>query len=306
MSVEFSPSPLSANQNWPAFDRRPWGVLGETDRLTDVMLCRPSHLAAVPCCSVTRESLRDGFVISTTAALAQHRALERALQAHGVRCHLAPPQTGMPDLCFTRDSSVMTPWGLLGLRPATDHRAGETAQVLSTARDWGVDIIGQVEAGTVEGGDICIVRPGMVIIGCSGERTDEAGADWVASLFRDYGWDALIHRYDPHFLHLDTQFCMLSPNLALACVDVLDDGFLARVRAAGIELVPVTYKEARRLGCNILALGEGRILASDEAPRVNAALRARGFEVETVAISQFTRCGGGVHCLTAPLRRTPG
>ena len=29
------------------------------------------------------------------------------------------------------------------------------------------------------------------------------------------------------------------------------------------------------------------------------------FEVLTVPLGEFTQCGGGVHCLTMPLRRQP-
>jgi N-dimethylarginine dimethylaminohydrolase len=35
-------------------------------------------------------------------------------------------------------------------------------------------------------------------------------------------------------------------------------------------------------------------------------MRKRGFEVITVALDEFTQCGGGVHCLTMPLVRRDG
>jgi N-dimethylarginine dimethylaminohydrolase len=297
MSVEY------AEGRWTGRAAPRWGVSSEVSVLTDVMLCGPSYLAPVPCCSVTRESLREGFEVSRTLALAQHRQLRRRLEAHGVTCHVVPPHHEMADLCFARDAAVMTPWGLLGLRPAAPHRAQEAAHVMASARRWNAPILGQVEAGTAEGGDICIVRPGLVIIGCSGDRTDERGAEEVAGHFRARGWQALIHRFDPHFLHLDTQFCMAGADLALACLEVLDDRFITELRSLGIALAPVTYKEARKLGCNVLALGDRRVMSTSDSPRVNAMLGDMGLDVDVVDLSQFSRCGGGVHCLTAPLAR---
>jgi N-dimethylarginine dimethylaminohydrolase len=280
-------------------------VRSETDRLTDVLLCRPTFLEAVPCCSVTQESLRDGFTTSVAVALAQHRALQTALERAGARCHLLDPHPAMPDMCFTRDALVTTPWGLLALNPAAGHRQAEAAHALKALRTLGAPVAAYVRTGKAEGGDIAIVRDGLVIIGCSGDRTDEEGAQSIAAIFRAHGWEAVIYRFDPHFLHLDTQFAMVDDGLALACSDVLADDFLAMLTARGIETLPVTYKEARALGCNLLSLGQRRLIASRGNDRVIDQLRARGYAVETLDLEQFTRCGGGVHCLTMPLCRAP-
>ncbi len=281
-------------------------VWSETDRLTDVLLCRPTFLEPVPCCSVTQESLRDGFSTSVPIAVAQHRALQVALERNGVRCHFVDPDQAMPDMCFTRDALVTTPWGLLALKPAAEHRQAEADLALKALRKLGAPLAARVRRGTAEGGDIAIVRRGLVIVGCSGDRTDSEGADSVAEIFRGQGWDVILYPFDPHFLHLDTQFAMVSEGLALACTDVLSDGFLDTLDRHGIETISVSYKEARALGCNVLSLGERRILAAADNDRVTDALRGKGYAVETLALDQFMRCGGGVHCLTMPLARVPG
>ena len=76
---------LSGEQMRASSRLRRCSVMSETDRLTDVLLCRPAFLEPVPCCSVTRESLRDGFTTSVALALAQHQALQAALERQGVR-----------------------------------------------------------------------------------------------------------------------------------------------------------------------------------------------------------------------------
>jgi arginine deiminase len=57
------------------------------------------------------------------------------------------------------------------------------------------------------------------------------------------------------------------------------------------------------LGCNILALGEGRVVSARGSTALNAALRAEGLEVLDPELSLFTLGGGGPHCLTCPLSR---
>lgn len=278
-------------------------VVSDTARLREVVLCAPSYLAPVPCCSVTREKLRDGFQTEPKLAGSQHRALQQALDRVGVRCHLIAAAPDMPDLSFARDVAATTPWGLVLLNPAMPHRAIEVDH-FSTSMERIIGVPAQrITEGHIEGGDICVARPGLLIVGVSGDRTNQAGADAFARPFRKHGWDVVTCRFDPHFLHLDTIFCMLDDDTALACTDVLDDGFLDQLEARGITVIPVSYKEARRLGCNVVSIDGKTIFTSDQELRVNEALRQAGYRVETFDISEFTACGGGIHCLTMPLVR---
>ena len=177
---------------------------------------------------------------------------------------------------------------------------------MEAAKAGGVPVLGRIERGRIEGGDVAILRPGVVLIGISGERTDEAGASALGDIFRRKGWRVITYRFDPHFLHLDTIFTLADRNLAMACTDVLDDVFLAQVEELGIELMPVGYKEARLLGCNLLSLGDKRVVTAGTCSRIDAELSCRGYRSIAVDLSEFIMCGGGVHCLTMPLKRAAG
>lgn len=279
------------------------GVDSEFGRLTRVLLSAPDHLSMVPCNSVTKEALRNGMQVSLAMAAAQHRDLIRTLESAGVETLVVPGKAGLSDQSFARDTTLMTPWGLVGLRPGAFHRRAEVAHVMAQAQAAGVPILETIAHGTIEGGDVCILRPGFVVIGVSGGRTNEEGAEALASIFRRHGWRAMLYFFDPHFLHLDTIFAVVDDDLALGCRDVLDDAFIAEMERSGMEILPVSYKQARRLGCNVVSLGDRRVLSSSDNAGINAVLKARGYEVLSVDVSQFTRCGGGVHCLTMPLAR---
>lgn len=283
-----------------------WGVDSEYATLTDVLVSAPAHLEVVPCNSVSIETIEQGLGCCTDTASLQHAALVSALERQGVRCHLVAPALGLPDMSFTRDAVLMTPWGLLELRPNAEHRRGEVARVREMAETLGLPLIGAVGAGFVEGGDVCLLRPGIIVIGQSGERTDEAGAKALARIFEERGWRAIICPFDPHFLHLDTLFTLVGKNRAVACVEELPQEFIDEIKALGIELIPASCREVKKLGANLVALGRGRVLSSADNGRINGELERLGYEVVPVEIDQFTRCGGGVHCLTMPLARLPG
>ena len=190
------------------------------------------------------------------------------------------------------------------MRPGAAHRRGEVDAVLAAASAAGIPVLGKIEAGRVEGGDVCLLRPGHVAVGISGERTDRQGAEALGNLFARAGWEVIYTRINPALLHLDTHFCMVDRHLALGCVEELDRDFLQEIARLKITIIPVDAEEVAGLGCNVLALGGRRILSSGSAPRVDRLLRLRGYQVSTVTLDEFTKCGGGVHCLTMPLRRT--
>jgi N-dimethylarginine dimethylaminohydrolase len=280
-----------------------WGVDSEWGRLTDVMLSAPRYLEIVPCNAVSIQSRKQGLSCCPKTAEAQHAALVHVLELEGVRCHMVPPNAKLPDLPFTRDTTLMSPWGLIGLRPSAEHRRPEVEQVRRAAAAWGVPMLATIEEGFVEGGDICLIRPGLVAIGYSGERTDRTGAEALARIFEARGWRAILTRFDPRFLHLDTQFTMVDRDHAVACVEALESDFLLEVQALEIEIVPTSSAEVQKLGSNLFSLGSGRVLSPIDNRRVNCALEKLGFTVIELEMDQFTRCGGGLHCLTMPLAR---
>ena len=63
--------------------------------------------------------------------------------------------------------------------------------------------------------------------------------------------------------------------------------------------------EAMKLGCNLLALGNERVIVPEHCNKIRKQLKAEGLDVITVELDMFTLGGGGVHCLTQPLNRAP-
>lgn len=277
-----------------------WSVASETSRLTDVLVCPPDHYRWIPANAVARRTLAEAAQPDPAALRAQHAELVHALTQAGVRVHALPPEPGLPYLAYTRDSVVVGPAGPVLCQLARPERRGEYAALHA----WHAGAFWRLSSrGTLEGGDVHLIRPGLAVIGVSGGRTDAAGAAQLAAWLRAEGWDVREQPFDEHFLHLDLLFCMAAPGVAVVCPDALDPGFLDWLGGHGIVGLPIGYAEAMRLGGNVLALGGGRVMSARASAALNAALRAHGLTVFDPELSLFTAGGGGAHCLTCPLRR---
>jgi N-dimethylarginine dimethylaminohydrolase len=280
-----------------------WTVASETGRLAEVLVCPPDHYRWIPTNSIARRTLAEGGQPSPAALAAQHAELVSALEGAGVQVHRLPPEPHLSYMAYTRDSVVVTPRGPVLCQLERPQRRGEYAHLLAFHAANGSAMWRMSSAGTLEGGDIHLIRPGLAVVGASGGRTDLAGAEQFAGWLRAEGWELRVEPFDEHFLHLDVLFCMAAPGLAVACLDVLPDSFVDWLRGHGIRCLPVPYREAMALGCNILSLGAERVISARASVRLNAALRAEGLTVLDPDLSLFTAGGGGPHCLTCPLRR---
>jgi N-dimethylarginine dimethylaminohydrolase len=279
-----------------------WRVESETGRLRDVLLCRPENYQWIDTNAVAHATLSSGAANDPARLLRQYAELEAALVQAGVTLHYTAPEPHLPYQVYTRDSSQTTPWGPVLTQLAMKQRRGEYASLLefhgATDGFWKF-----ATAGTVEGGDIHVVKPGLLVIGHSGVRTNEAGARQFAGWFEAQGWETKLVPFAEHFLHLDVLFCMATPRLAVACIDVLGEEFETFLTERQISVVRASYAEVMAMSCNLLALGDDRVVSPAHSVRINATLRAEGVTVFDPELDEFARGGGSVHCMTMPLAR---
>ncbi len=279
-----------------------WSVDSETGVLTDVLLCAPDHYAWQDTNAIAHQTLSEGAPLDPGRARAEYEGLVELMRREGVRPHFLGSETHLPYQVYTRDSSQTTPWGPVLTQLRMPQRRGEYASLIAF---HGQDFWAYATAGTCEGGDIHIIRPGLFLIGYSGVRTDLAGARQVAGWFAAEGWETRLQPFAEHFLHLDVLFCMARDDLAVCCLEVLGAAFGDWLADHGIGVVEAGYAEVMAMGCNLLSLGGGRVISPAHSRRINAELRARGVIVFDPPLESFARGGGSVHCMTMPLRREP-
>jgi N-dimethylarginine dimethylaminohydrolase len=279
-----------------------WGFRNETDRLTDVLLGSPAHLRHLSTSSLSRKHLREA-PCNVQVAQAQHKELVSAYEHFDVKIHWLAPEVELPMQVYSRDSSVMTPYGAIITAMANWWRRGENYAAIRAYEKMGIPIYDMVTAGTFEGGDFNVIEEGCVLIGCGGARTQEEGARQVASWFEKEGWETRIAFIDEYYVHIDLMVVPIAPKLTAVCLACTEPGIVDWLRGKGHEIIDVPFQDTMALGCNFMSVGKDRVIAPIASESLIGQLRARGFEVAAVDMSEISKTGGGIHCMAQSLRR---
>jgi N-dimethylarginine dimethylaminohydrolase len=283
----------------------PWGCDSDYGVLRDVALRSPEHFGWFGANSVARETLRKGITFDSGLAAEQHAAFVAAFEDAGVTVHMVEADPHLRYHVYTRDPAIVTPWGVLIGQMQREQRRGEVAPTVRFHQSTGIPIWNWVTAGSLEGGDVHLLRPGVAAIGVSGNRTTPEAAEQAKAWFEAEGWECRLVPIAEHFLHLDLLISMVNENLALVCTEVVEPEIVNWLTELGITAIPTSYAEAMRLAGNCLSLGDDRVISSAEAEGANAQLRSHGIRVYDPPLTMFTLAGGGPRCLSQPLRRDP-
>ncbi|WP_457300808.1 dimethylarginine dimethylaminohydrolase family protein [Phyllobacterium sp. P5_D12] len=281
-----------------------WGFRNETDPLTDVLLGSPAFLRHMATSSLSRKHLREAPCNIQTAQ-AQHKELVAAYEHFGVKIHWHEPEPELPMQVYSRDSSVMTPYGAIITAMANWWRRGENYAAIRTYERLGIPIYDMVTAGTFEGGDFNVIEEGCVLIGCGGARTQEEGARQVEDWFRKEGWETRLAFIDEYYVHIDLMVVPIAPKLTAVCLACTEPAIVDWLKSKGHEIIDVPFQDTMNLGCNFMSLGKDRVIAPTSSQTLIEKLKATGFEVAAVDMSEISKTGGGIHCMAQALLRSP-
>jgi N-dimethylarginine dimethylaminohydrolase len=234
----------------------------------------------------------------------QHAGLVAALEDEGVEVVVAEPMgSTFTKAIYVRDPLVTVPGGAVIGRMAVRMRRGEEADLTRIVAREGLPILHTVTGtGTLEGGSLVKLRPGLAAFGTS-IRCNLEGARQLESVFARLGWELLVVPLSGYTIHLDLHMAMVDVDRALVDAPGLPFWFLEELERRGIQAIHPDPSEAWAL--NALCLRPGRVLMAEGSPRTIERLEAAGIEVRTVAYDEIHKAGGGVHCSTMELIRDP-
>ena len=245
-------------------------------------------------------------------AQAQHAEVCRQLDMAGAEVLELPPANEFTlDAVYTHDASLPTDFGWIVMRPAKPNRIAEAQLQLDFARIMAnvVMLTKITEPASTEAGDMVWLDAKTLLVG-HGYRTNLAGIAQLRSVLAPMGIEVisapLPYGSGPSAcLHLMSLLSLLDDQTALVDLPWLAVETVELLQARGYSLLEIDYRERETLACNVLSLGNRRLLALEENRSTNAKLRAAGFDVRTFSGSELgINGGGGPTCLTRPVLRS--
>ena len=279
-----------------------WGFKNETDPLTDVLLGSPAHLFHRATSSLSRKHLREA-PCNIQVAQAQHAELVDAYRHFNVNVHMLDAEPELTMQVYSRDSSVMTPYGAFITAMSQWWRRGENYAAIRAYEKLGIPIYDMVTAGTFEGGDFNVIEENCVLIGCGEARTNEPAARQVAGWFEKEGWEVRLAFIDEYYVHIDLMVVPIADKLTAVCLACTDPEIVDWLKGKGHEIIDVPFQQTMALGCNLMSLGKDRVIAPTSSTVLIDNLKARGFEVAAVDTAEISKTGGGIHCMAQALKR---
>ena len=226
-------------------------------------------------------------------AHAQHRGLREAILAAGAEVIAVPALADHPNSVFVQDTALGTSEGFIRQRMGLPSRRGEPAWMAEALTAAGVPEIGRITApATAEGGDV-ILAGDVAFVGRS-SRTNAAGIRQITALLAPLGYEVRVADVPPPSLHIGGMMSAVGPRHILACGGVFPPEFFA-----GFEVILIPQRDF--ISGNVIGLGAGHVIAEQSNTHAIAALRAAGFTVQPLDLSEFVKGAGGPSCLVLPL-----
>ncbi len=249
-----------------------------------------------------------GFLrpVDLDAARREHDGLVAALEGLGVHVRELDAETDDPDLVYVFDPLVVADGGAIPLAPGKPNRRGEPAAREAWTTASGIPTLGRITGrGTIEGGDTFWLRPDLLCIGRSLRTNDEGARQLAAIVGGDVRvFDLPYWRGSAELVHLLSVVSPVADDAAVVFLPLLPVGLHELLRDLRFRLIEVPEEEYPTLGCNVLAVRPGVVVAAAGNPVTRRRMEAAGIEVHAVPLREVGENGsGGATCLTRPLLR---
>ena len=243
-------------------------------------------------------------------AMAQHGKLLEILQDAEVEVFELPASPDLSlDAAYAHDASLPTDFGLILMNPGKPNRVPEAARQREFCESLGIPVLGEIRPpGTTEAGDMVWIDAHTLLIG-HGYRTNPAGIAQMRHLLQPHGVEVptapLPYGPGPSAcLHLMSLISLLDEKTALVDLPWLTVETVELLKSHGYTFIEIDASERETLACNVMSLGNRRLVAIEENRKTNRRLRDAGFEVHAFPGSEICVNGaGGPTCLTRPLLR---
>jgi len=220
-------------------------------------------------------------------AIKQHDVYIKALKSCGVEVTVLEVDERFPDSCFVEDVAICTKKFAMIAKPGALSRKGEEKGMIEVMKKFynGIEYI--KEPGTLEGGDVLMVKDHFYI-GLS-KRTNKEGAEQLIKALGKYGMSGSIVEIS-EMLHLKSSLAYLEDNILLVAGE-----FINKVEFGKFKKIVVDEDETYSANCIRV---NDYVLVPAGYPKIKEKIKAAGFKVLVVDTSEYRKVNGGLSCLS--------
>lgn len=211
----------------------------------------------------------------------------------GLPVETITPQPNLPDMVFTRDQGIIQDRTFIPANFTPPQRRGETDHYCRwfEKNDYTINQISS--QCKFEGGDF-LEWDGLLFGGC-GFRTDRESH---IKLARITGFNLIsLELINPLFFHLDMALFPLGNGVLAYYPSAFSLSSRRILENLSAQIVHISHSDACDFSLNTLFY-KSKILANHCTKYLSDMLDELGYEVTKVDVSEFTKAGGGIHCLT--------
>ncbi|KAG2426169.1 hypothetical protein HXX76_013150 [Chlamydomonas incerta] len=243
----------------------------------------------------------------------------------------------LSNLVYTRDQQVTTCKGIVMGRLRSAQRQREVQVMRFCFNKLGMAVAGEIkEPGYLEGGDFFPMSRDLAMAGIGLRSNLEACKQLMdEDLLGTRRFAVVRDDFDQHQdrMHLDCVFSVLSDTCCIMLSDIMGDKsatrrlvdeytrdpetgkykltregveFSAFIAGEGYAIIPITNEHQLQYACNVLNLGDSRIV-SVHPPSARQIVRDPRFkgDVQVIDFSSITSMYGSVHCASQVVKRIP-
>ncbi|GIL80090.1 hypothetical protein Vretimale_12910 [Volvox reticuliferus] len=243
----------------------------------------------------------------------------------------------LSNLVYTRDQQITTCRGIVMGRLRSAQRQREVQVMRFCFNKLGMAVAGEIrEPGYLEGGDFFPMGSDLAMAGIGLRSNIEACKQLMdEDLLGTRRFAVVRDEFDQHQdrMHLDCVFSVLSDHCCIMLADIMGEAsptrrlvdeytrdpasgkykltrenveFSAFISGEGYHIIPISNEHQLQYACNVLNLGESRIISvhAQSARQIVKDPRFNG-DVQVLDFSSITSMYGSVHCASQVVKRIP-
>ncbi|MEK6256380.1 MAG: arginine deiminase-related protein [Chloroflexota bacterium] len=232
--------------------------------------------------------------INKNAATKQWESLYAAYENAGAEISIVDPVEGIPELTFAGDSIFL--FGDIAI--SSKFRYAERQPEVQPMANWFTALgysIKQVSPNAHFEGNAELIKWNGNLIGGYGIRSSKKA---YPSISETLDIEIIPLQMKNPYYHLDTGFCPLGEDTIAYVPEAFEEESRKTVSGLASKTIEINSKEAQVMACNSKMVGDTVIVSTKQAPKFCSELRALGFDVIELELSEFRKAGAGAKCLT--------